>query len=283
MAIIYKGYDQEALDFQYNNRARVPGFQDHVDRWLADSAAARQVPGAKLDLAYGPAPAETLDFFPVSGDPTAPLLAFIHGGYWNSRDKADFCFLAPAFVESGIAFASLNYTLAPAVTIPDMVRQVRAAVTWLAGQGEALGFDARRLHLSGHSAGGHLTAMAMIEGPGLCGGLIRGGCSVSGLYELEPLRLCYQQELLRLDDAAVAEASPTRLPPGRAAPLICAVGGDESEEFLDQQAGFVAAWRAGGARIDELPLPGRDHFTALDALGDPGHPLFQAVKDQILG
>ena len=284
---IYRDYDRAALDAQLNNRARVPDHEAHLARWSRDSAAARQSLACRLALVYGPSGGQTLDLFPATARGAAPLLAFIHGGYWQNLDKGDFSYLAPAFVEAGIAYASLNYDLAPAVSIGEIVAQIRRAVAWLAEGGAGSDVDVERIYLAGHSAGGHLVAMAMLDAWPAAAGLerhpVRGGCSVSGLYELEPLRLSYQQEVLRLDPRQVADLSPQRHAPGPAGPLICAVGAAESREFLDQQADFVAAWGAAGAAVSEVALPGRDHFTAIDALGEPEGPLFRAARDLALG
>lgn len=283
---IYRDYDRAELDAQLNNRARVPDHEAHLARWSRDSEAVRARLACRLDIACGPSDGETLDLFPAEADGPAPLLAFIHGGYWQKLSKSDFSYLAPAFVEAGIAYASIDYDLVPAVSIGEIVAQIRRATAWLA-RGSAAEVDPARIYLAGHSAGGHLVAMAMLgdwpEAEGLSSHPVKGGCSVSGLYELEPLRLSYQQEVLKLDPDQVAALSPQRHPPGPVGPLICAVGAIESQEFLDQQADFVAAWRLAGAALTEVPLPGRDHFTAVDALGDPNQPLFQAVRDLILG
>jgi arylformamidase len=212
------------------------------------------------------------------------LLAFIHGGYWQNLDKGDFSYLAPPFVETGIAFASLNYDLAPKVGIAEIVAQIRGAVLWLAHHAGDHGIDAGRIFLAGHSAGGHLAVMAMTaEGPAPNGRLVRGACSISGVYELEPVRRSYHQDILRLDAATVRTMSPLRQVPKRAGPLILAVGGDETPEFLHQQEDLVAAWRAGGLAVQVVDLPGRHHFSAVDALADRNHPLFAAVCAMIRG
>lgn len=286
-AKVYRDYDQEGLDDQLNNRKRVPDYQDHIQRWASESEAVRARLTSLPDLAFGSSAGERLDLFPVPGRSDAPLLAFIHGGYWQLLDKHHFSFPAPAFVEAGIAYASINYDLAPAVTIPEITRQIRAAVAWLAREAAAHGIDPTRLYVGGHSAGGHLAAMTALgdwHGDfGLDRHPVRGACSVSGLYELEPIHLSYQQAVLKLDPDQVAEQSPTRLPPAGAAPVLCAVGGDESREFHDQQSDFLAAWHAAGASVSEVALPGRNHFTAVDAIRETDHPLFQAVRDMILG
>jgi arylformamidase len=276
---LWRGYDQEALDAQLNLRARNPEHEEYFARWARDSEAVRAGwPEAKLNLAYGEKPDECLDYFPAQ--PGAPLLAFIHGGYWQALDKSDYSYFAPAFRDAGIAYASLNYSLAPEATIPEMVDQVRSAVAWLHRQAGELGFDPQRLFVAGHSAGGHLASMVMADGAGsveLPENAVRGGCSVSGIYELKPLSRSYQQPVLRLTDEAVQRCSPIRCLPSRSGPLICAVGALEPEEFQDQQRDFVSAWQEAGLPGSAMTLPGRNHFTAVDALGEPEHPLHQAV------
>ncbi|MFQ5775765.1 MAG: alpha/beta hydrolase [Kiloniellaceae bacterium] len=287
---LYRGWDRAEIDRQLNLRARWPEHAEFFARWSRDSAAVRGRIEARLDLAYGRSGGQRLDLFPAAPSRSgagAPLLAFIHGGYWQGLDKGDFSYLAPPFVASGIAFASLNYDLAPKVGVAEIVAQVREAIAWLARNARAHGVDPGRIFVAGHSAGGHLAAMALgadwtAEGADLPPGLVKGGCSVSGVYELEPLRLSYHQEVLRLDPATVATMSPMRRMPVRSGPLICAVGSEETEEFLRQQDEFVAAWRAAGLEARVVDLPGRHHFSAIDALAEPDHALFAAVRDMVL-
>ena len=286
--VIYRDYDQQALDAQLNLRARWPEFQDYFDRWAADSAVARQGLTARLDLAYGDTAGQKLDLFPArAADGPPPLLVFIHGGYWQALDKSDYSYLAPPFLDAGIAFASLNYDLAPEVSVEEIVRQVRAALAWLYREAAIGGYDRDRIFVAGHSAGGHLTLEAMITDWGslhqLPPDLVKGGCAVSGIYELEPIRLSYQQEVLRLDPDMVARISPMRHPPAQAGPLICAVGSEETEEFLVQQREFLEVWRGAGLEARTVELLGRTHFSAVDALGEASHPLFAAVRDLVLG
>ncbi len=274
----YREMDQAEIDRQLNLRARWPEHGQYFERWASDSTAARTRLEGRLDLAYGEAEGETLDLFPdpARSEPT-PLLVFIHGGYWQGLDKGDFSYLVPPFVEAGIAFASVNYDLAPKVGVGDIVVQVLKAIAWLSGAAPAHGVDPERIFVAGHSAGGHLAAVAMGAEP------VKGGCSISGIYELEVMRLSYHQEVLKLDPETVRDMSPLRNLPARAGPLICAVGSEETEEFLLQQDEMVAAWRGQGLDARVVDLPGRNHFSAVDALGDPSHPLFAAVRDLALG
>lgn len=280
--MLYRDLDRAGLDAQLNLRARLPEHVEYFARWARDSAAARARLGGRLDLAYGPSPGQALDLFPAAGPGPAPLLAFIHGGYWQSLDKGDFSYLAPPFVAAGVAFASLNYDLAPGVRVAEIVAQVRRGIAWLARHGAGHGIDPARIAVAGHSAGGHLAALALATDwaavdPALPADPVKGACAVSGIYELAPLRLSYQQEVLKLSPGEVEGLSPVRCIPARAGPLVCAVGGAETPEFLRQQDEFVAAWRAAGLEARVVDLPGRHHFSAVDALGEPDHPLFAAA------
>ena len=286
---VYLHYDQAELDRQLNLRARWPEHPEHLARWAEDSAALRRRLGGETDLAFGPSAGERLDLF-VSPTATAapPLMAFIHGGYWQALDKSDFTYLAPPYLEAGIAFASLNYDLTPHVSIEEIVRQIRAALAWLYREGGAHGFDPERLFVSGHSAGGQLVGMTLATDwprldPGLPADLVKGGVSVSGVYDLEAIRLSYHQKLVQLDPDMARRMSPLGNLPKSAGPLVAAVGSEETEEFHRQQAAYLAAWRGAGLAARVVELPGRNHFTAIDTLGEPGHPLFTAAAALCLG
>ena len=225
-------------------------------------------------------PAETLDLYPaaVRG---APLLVFIHGGYWRSLDKQDFSFLAPAYVHAGVAVAMPNYGLAPATSIAEMVRQMLRALTWLYRAAPTLGIDTGRIVVAGHSAGAHLAAMTLAAdwtawAPGLPRNLLCGAVCISGIYDLQPLvRTPFLRGDLALDDETARHVSPVRYRPELSTPLITAVGADESGEFRRQTRLIQNAWPHCFRR--DLPLPGRHHLASVEALGDPAHPLFHAT------
>ncbi|MEO3427868.1 alpha/beta hydrolase [Pelagibius sp. CAU 1746] len=288
---VFRDYDQAALDGELNLRARWPEHPQFFERWARDSAAVRDRLSAHLDLAYGDGPAERLDLFPVEGADGTPLLVFIHGGYWQALDKGDYSYMAPAFVDSGVAFASLNYGLAPAATIGEMIAQTRRALVWLHRHAGAYGVDPARIVVAGHSAGGHLAAMAVsTDWPafeaGLPAGLLAGGCSISGVYDLEPIRLSYHNEVLHIAADEAAPWSPLHcLPaagrPGGAPPLLLAVGSEETSEFLRQHAEYAAAWQARGLPLGEVDMTGLHHFSAVDALAQCDHALHIAVQQSL--
>jgi arylformamidase len=284
--IVYRDLDQAALDAQYNLRAAVPSHPAYFARWAAASAAVRARFRPRLDLAYGAAPGETLDFF-AADRAAAPLLVFLHGGYWQAMDKSDFSFVAPAYLAAGIAVAIVNYTLAPAAAMDDIVAQIRRSVAFLARAGGALGIDPGRIFLSGHSAGGQLTAMAMLtDWPsfGLAGDPLLGGCALSGIFDLEPVRLCYLNTALGLDAAAARRNSPLHLLATARRPrggLVLAVGGGETAEFHRQQAEFAAAWRERRWDCRVVAQPGEEHFSIVDRFGEQESALCVALIDAI--
>jgi len=281
---LYRGLNRAALDAQYNLRRAVPAHPAYFARWAAASRAVREHEPCHLDVAYGGGELETLDLFPAA---TAgpPVLVFLHGGYWQAMDKSDFSFIAPAFRAAGIAVAVVNYTLAPAAGMDDIVAQVRRAVAFLAGNGDRLSIGRSRFFIAGHSAGGHLTAMAMLtDWPsfGLDHDPICGGCAISGIFDLEPIRLCYLNDVLGLDVATARRNSPTQVLTtvgAPDAPLILAVGGRETAEFHRQQAEFAAQWRTRGGRLAVVAQREEEHFSIMDRLGEPGSPLFAAIVE----
>ncbi|MCP4326815.1 MAG: alpha/beta hydrolase [Alphaproteobacteria bacterium] len=281
---LYRNYNQAGLDAQYNNRARVPGHQTHIDRWATDSAAVRATADGRLDIAYGPAERERLDIF--SAGPSAPVLAFIHGGYWKALDKDHFSYPAPAFKAAGISWVTIGYPLAPAATMDDIVDAVRRALAWLWREGAGHGLDPNRLFVTGHSAGGHLTAvMLSTDWPrfdaALPGDLVKGGCAISGIYDLEPIRLSFMNDEIGLDPAMVGRHSPIRHVDDGGGRLVVAVGAEESPEFLRQQDDFATARRAAGKSVTVVDAPGDDHFSVVAALARPDSALFGAVKQLV--
>jgi arylformamidase len=262
------------LDAQYNNRARVPEAQAILQGWATASAAARDgSPAKQLDVRYGDGASETLDIFPAA-TPNAPVLVFVHGGYWRALDKSDHSFVAPGFVADGATVVVPNYALCPAVTIEDIALQCARAVAWVWRHAADFGADASRIALAGHSAGGHLAAMLLsCRWKQLADDLpaqpLAGALAISGLYDLEPLRLTpFLQADLRLTPAQVTRLSPAFFPRPKAGKLFAVVGGDESAEFLRHNQLIRDQWGPTAVPVCET-VPGANHFSVMQNLADP--------------
>jgi arylformamidase len=283
---VFFGYDQATLDREYNNSGKVRDAAEYLARYAAESARARDTLPTRLDLRYGPAPGETLDLFLPAGGGPASVHVFVHGGYWRALGKADFSFVARAFQPAGALVAVIDYALIPTVDMDELVRQVRASVAWLYRNAAAFGGDPERITASGHSAGGHLVAMLMSTDWARFGGLpadvVKAGCGISGLYDLEPIRLSYLNDTLGLTVETARRNSPVHVVPAAAGgPLLLAVGGLEGDEYHRQTESLAAAWRRRGLAAEVMDMAGHDHFSIVTELEDPGTPLSRAILRQM--
>ncbi|MBV9812000.1 MAG: alpha/beta hydrolase [Acetobacteraceae bacterium] len=257
------------LEAEYNNRAKVPEHPAIMERWQADARAFREAhPSAELDVSYGPSPRQMLDLFWPAADREAPLALFIHGGYWQSLDRAMFSHVAAGMLARGIAVALPSYDLCPQVSLAALVEQLRAAVAFLADRYH------RGLLATGHSAGGHLAAMLLAtdwRSRGMSEHTVRAAMPISGLFDLAPLLATSINDKLGLDKAEAERLSPVTMPApeGR---LHAFVGGDEGSEYERQSRAIAAAWNGTWQAI-----PGANHFTVLDGLLDPDSPMVRTA------
>lgn len=266
-----------ALEAQYNVRAARADYESLAADWQRRSAALRASTPAVLDIAYGTGARQRLDIFTAT--PDGPTLVYLHGGYWQRGDKSAYSFLAEAFVARGVNVVTMNYTLCPQTTVPGITGEIRQGLEWLYRNSRAYGLDAQRINVSGHSAGGHLTAM-MLATPwaqtasGLPPDLVKAGIAVSGLYELAPLRQTSINHAAGIDAPAARDASPLSCQPPAGARALLVVGGAETAAFHQQAERLAQAWSAAGARIERYDEPGVDHFDVVKRLADPGSGLF---------
>jgi arylformamidase len=277
---VYRGYDKTELDRQYNNRQRFPHYEKIFKMWRDWSAAARVHLAAELDLAYGPEPTQRLDVFRAP-KPNAPIYVFLHGGYWQSLDKADYSFIAEGTVPNGVMTVVPNFALAPRCGMDEIVRQTRAAIAWLGTHGRELGGDPARIYVGGHSAGGHLATMLLATdwpefGAGLPRDLVKGVCAISALFDMEPIRLCYLNDTLGMTPAAAERNDPLRQQYPVAAPLTVVLGDDESEEYYRQAVVMASRWSKLGYPLEMWLEQGRDHFDVVNDLRNPAAGLVRA-------
>jgi len=257
----WRSLSQEALDSGLNNGSAVAGSGNMVEGWEKLSADMRARYGAHLDLQYGPRERNRIDFLKAA--PNAPTLLFIHGGYWQMRSKSAFTLFAAGPMAHGINVALIGYTLAPDATLEQIVAEIHTGIDYLAGRLPELGADAKRLVASGWSAGGHLTAMAMMNPH------IKGGVAISGIYDLEPIRHSYLNVKLGLDEAMSKRNSPMLLTTDATKPLALTVGGAELPLLRKQTADFAGHRGKSGSPVAYEEIPGTNHFTIMDEMVSP--------------
>jgi arylformamidase len=271
-ALIWRGYTQAELDVQYNSRGTVPDVSLYLNDYAARTRQAKEQLRPMENLRYGEQADELLDIYPAD-QPNAPVMVYLHGGEWRALTKEDSGFAAPAFVAKGATFVVLDFTLVPHSTLPAMGAQVRRALLWLQQHVAAYGGDPQRIHIAGHSSGANLVGQLLMTAPA---GLIQSAVFISGLGDLEPVRLSFRNDKLHLTPKVAAQVSLLKHPPGRVCPMLVAVGQNETEDYRRQSRAVADHWRTQGNDCELLELPGRHHFDAVLAWADPGSALFRA-------
>jgi arylformamidase len=271
-ALDWRSLSQEALDRGLNNGGAVAGSGSMVEGWEKLSAEMRARHSAHLNLSYGPRERNRIDFLKAA--PNAPTLLFIHGGYWQMRSKDAFTTFASGPMAHGINVALIGYTLAPDATLEQIVAEIHAGIDHLAGRLPELGADANRLVASGWSAGGHLTAMAMLNRH------IKGGVAISGIYDLEPIRHSYLNVKLGLDEAMSKRNSPMLLTHD-VKPMALTVGGAELPLLRQQTADFAGYRAHHGLPVTYEEIPGANHFTIMDEMAKPAGRITTMIRQVI--
>lgn len=274
----------------YNNRLLVPHFQEILAVWNERSARARSLlsqdprMAAQWDVAYGDDPLQRLDVIAPSAARDVPILFFIHGGYWRMLDKSAQTFIAPHWVERGAVVVLPNYRLAPAVSLEDISLDVAQALAWTWRHARRLGGDPARIVVAGHSAGGHLTGMAMScrwpqLAPDLPADVVQRGLAISGLFDLAPLVHCeWLMPDIRLTPTSIARLSPARWAAPARGRMVAVAGEFESSEFHRQNALVAARWGARAVPVTDR-IPGRNHFDILLDLEEPKSRLSVLLAD----
>lgn len=275
----------ETLERGYNARAARDDYDEVLKDWTQRSETVRAECDTRLDVAYGRTERQRLDCFMAGTD--SPTLVYLHGGYWQRGDKSAYSFVATPFVSRGVNVVVMNYTLCPRTTVPGIVEEIRAGLAWLHHNGRQFGLSAERINVTGHSAGGHLTAMMLAtDWPRYDGDLprdlVKCGIPVSGLYDLSPLRYTSINQLAGIDDDAARHCSPQLLKPACDAPVLAVVGGAETGVFHEQADAFVKQWSAHGTRAEMYVEPGVDHFDIVNRLASGDSGLFRTVLDRLV-
>ena len=270
------------LEQGYNVRILREDFEAMTENWTSRSQALRASADRSLDCAYDSGARDKLDIFRCSKI-DAPLFAFIHGGYWQRGDKSIYSFVAEPFLASGANVAIIGYELCPNTDLPGIVDKMRKAIGWLWQNSTDLGVSSDRINVSGHSAGGHLTAMLLATrwdefDTALPADVIKTGIPISGLYQLEPLRQTTIGDALQLNDHSCHNNSPQFLRPVTSAPVLVTLGGSETPQFHSQTDQLLEEWSRYGVRLEHHIEPGVDHFDVINRLADGGSKIFQRTR-----
>src|ERR1700692_2946671 len=261
---------QHDRDIGLNNSVAVAESADIVAGWERRSLEMRARYAGHLDLRYGPRERNRIDFLKAAD--RAPTLVFIHGGYWQTRAKEVFTVMAEGPMAHGINVALIGYTLAPEATLDEIVAEIHAGIDFLAEQLPALGGDAGRIVVSGWSAGGHLTTMALTNAH------VRAGIGISGIYDLEPIRASYLNVKLGLDEAMSHRNSPVMQAGGTMKPLSLVVGSAELPLLRKQTADFAGHRAKYGFPVTYEEIPSANHFTIMNELASPSGRITTLVR-----
>ncbi len=276
-------YSADELERQYDVTIGVDDVEAIQEAYRKASDEVSAAGRGRLDLAYGPDPLQRLDLFPAAAADPAPVMVYVHGGYWMGGDKIGRRFPAPVYNEAGIAWAAIDYRLAPGCTMDEIVADVRSALAWIHRNAADHGVDPDRIHLAGSSAGGHLTGMALAPGwhadYGVPEDLVKGACPMSGLFDLAPMRITSHREILALDEEMAARNSPVLRPPAAPIPVVVAWGARESEEFRRQSGDYAAALEEAGCQVTLIAAEGHDHFSIMGDMARPETPLGRAMLE----
>jgi len=283
MATIFRTYDQESLDAAYNNRGRFPDTGDCKQAQADASDVAKAEYECKLDIKFGEGDTDQLDIYVGKGTGPRPIHVFFHGGYWKSNTKNDFGFVARPFVPYGVTTVVVEYPLIPTVRMGGLIDRCRASMEWVWNNADSFGGDRKNVTISGHSAGGHITQMMMQTdwpsyGDGIPDDLIKAGCSISGVSDLEPVRLSFQNDELQFPEDEAREFSTLFMDPLHKGPLLAVAGGMEGEEFIRQTTDLADAWSSKGMDVECLVMEGKHHFTTINQYLDPDSELSQKVR-----
>ena len=279
---LYCGYNKDELENLYNQKHRIPNYEDYPINWKRDSDRARKELETKMDVRYGDHSLETYDVF--VGNPGSPVHVFFHGGYWYSQDKSNFEFMAPAFVDKGWTFVGANYPLCPNVTMTELVDSCRRMVVDLFGRLNTWGFDGSAIHLAGHSAGAQIVSILATtewdrhtqnQHP-----LISRTMGISGIYDLQPVIYIDRNLEIGLTNDDVSEFSPMYYSEPFVGELMLAVGTHEGSEKVRQMQDYAKKQGGRGKGSQSALIENANHFSILDHYADRDGVLFKLATEK---
>jgi arylformamidase len=270
---------QNDIERQFNPRAWATDVEaQHALRGKLSKEARERLKG-EFNIPYGDTPRQALDIY-HAGNGSAPIVVYLHGGYWRVGEKEKQAILAEPLVQAGFPVVMLGTDLCPAVSLDTIVEQVIRGIVWTAKNAKRIGGDGQRIYLYGHSAGAHLAAMGLAEDwtrHGLPADLIRGATMVSGIYDVEPVLHISVNDLIKLTPDRVNALSPQFHPPRKAVPLVLAAGGEEAPGWIAQTEEYAEVCKKAGCTVEFIVVPHEGHFSTIPMQADPAHPINVAM------
>ncbi len=273
MVDCYRGMDRQKLDVAYNNRAVVTDWQEFLDRWAQEGVTTYRKATIR-DLQYGEKPRQRMDLF-LHDNADAPTCLFLHGGYWQWNDKEGQAIVADGILAAGLGAAIGEYTLAPDATMSEICAEAVAQVNFLSEELARRGRNPESVYLSGISTGAHLMACALGQP------CVKGALLISGIYDLEPIRISSLNGPIGMDWAEARRHSPLHNMPERLPPIILTHGALERPEICRQSGDYAAALQACGHDVTLLPVPETNHFSVMETLATPGGHLANALAELV--
>jgi len=270
---------------EYNPSTAIGGnYEPFIAAYSERSAAARDSFAEILECRYGPKPSNTIDLVlpqDADTDKPCPLIIFIHGGYWQELSKRESIFAAPEFLARGMAFAAIDYTLAPDASIPEIIEECRSAVRWLHDAADKFPYDRNLVFVTGSSAGAHLAAMSALPDPQSGEVLPAGLVLVSGIFELEPVIGTSINGPLKLNVPVAQASSPLCLDVDGFPPTLLAWGEIEPDDFRTQSRAFASKLIENDVPVRAIEILSRNHFDVIFDLADTSTELGVEVANLI--
>ena len=262
---IYLDYTQEELDRQYEHRSIVPEGDKFIAQTEEESNRVRETAKGLFDVEYGPEAEQLLDIYTTEKKGSSPVIIFFHGGRWSRGSKSSNIESLKIYNTNGILFVSVGFTLIPHITMDSLVAQCREAIVWLWKNAHAYSGNRDQFFVFGKSSGAHLAGMMVVTNWSnkfdLPRNLIKGGLLVSGMYDLEPVRLSFRNSFLKLNESEAFRNSPILQIPNGGCPLVIGFGSKETDEFQRQSRTFAEAWGKKGLKCVLVKVEGHHHYS----------------------
>jgi len=280
---VFLNYSQEELDHNYKQEDWAPNLEQILQRYDFRSQVTRERLGDPEQFSVSKDDSNKITFYRAK-NANAPVHIFIHGGGWRAGVASSYLFPAEMFLDRGISYAALDFNHVQEVGLDGMVDEVKRAIEWIYRNSERLGIDRERIFISGHSSGAHLAGVILTsewESQGLPENLIKGATLISGMYDLEAVRLSARSKYVPFTDEIEDSMSPQRHLGKIDCDVILAYGGLETREFQRQTIDFFKAMKSSEKSVQLVYLEPYNHVEIMDDFANPYNPVAKQTLEMI--